>query len=137
MNCWARKTLTIEYKIPMMNKYFIFYDVCHCRMAELVWVTSFAELTINSSVIKKCLGTEYTKFQVILGLLYSSQRVLEDEMRLLLFLKIWKSIDMCWENVDGPFWRCWLFILNRNQEEREVLCTANSSSHWQGQAVGY
>lgn len=52
-----------------MNKYFIFYYFCHCRVAELVWVTSSVELTINfesSNFINICLAEEYSSFKVIL-----------------------------------------------------------------------
>lgn len=36
MDCCTGKILTIEYKIPKMNKYFIFYYFCHCRITGLI-----------------------------------------------------------------------------------------------------
>lgn len=91
MDCCTGKILTIEYKIPKMNKYFIFYYFCHCRITGLVWFTSgnSVELTINFESLNSvhiCLA-EYNSFKVILQSslkfhLYSSHGTMNAEIKL-------------------------------------------------------
>lgn len=115
MDCCAGKILTIEYKIPKMNKYFIFYYFCHCRVTGLVWFTSdnSEELTINFESLNSihiCLA-EHNSFKAILQSswkfhLYSRHGTLNAEIKLYasyILLENCRTNYFGWENVGMRF----------------------------------